>query len=79
MNTYYHIGLDFIDASGKRTTTVCLVDMDAGKTVGICDFLGDSLVRLIVIDGFSRESFQAEAERLRQNSIPVRFIETKLP
>lgn len=79
MNTYIMIPLDFIDAIGKRVTCCCLVNRDTGKSIGILDWKGEEVERLITIDGIDHNAFLKEARELRENSIPVRFIETKLP
>lgn len=76
-NTYMNVGVDFIDSEGNRITSIQLVDKNRGA---IADALFDNekLTKCIHLPEVDKTKFLDDAENLINNSIPVRFNETKL-
>ena len=69
---YLHVGLDFLDFSGNRTTSIQLVNKTRGA-IAIADYDNEKLTRCQHIQEVDKTKFLHDAGELLNNSIPVSF------
>lgn len=79
MNTYTHIGIDFVDEHGERFTSVQMVSHASGKAIATACFHGPAVTRCLAIDGIDLAAFLRQAHSLRDCSTPIQFRLSALP